>query len=225
MPPLSCRFLCRCDGIGHIVDLFKGFAHDMDVINVAKIDLTVGVGSVWPAVLISSTLEFIGSCIEQWACIKDFDVTRFVVLSVIAYADGLHKILITAVPRTKKEGAWLATTPDGGSRDLIIPSEGGQAIGRSEFCAFLDRTSIDLRGEDQSSWVCRAQVILLVVVDLEHGFTMSRQSIRSTLKSEELAPLPLEFLQRLRVEAPTLVVLLQELDCARQCALLEDIFL
>ena len=54
---------------------------------------------------------------------------------------------------------------------------------------------------------------------------MSRLSIRSTLKSEELAPLPLEFLQRLSVEAPTLVVLLQELDCARQRTLLEDIFL
>ena len=115
MPPLSCRFFCRRDGISHVVDLFKGFAHDMNVINVAKIDLTVGVGSVWPAVLISSALEFIGSCIQQWTCIKYFDVTRFVVLSIIAYADGLHKILITAVPRTKKKGAWLATTPDGGS--------------------------------------------------------------------------------------------------------------
>lgn len=59
----------------------------MDVINVAKRYLAVGVGRVGSAVLISSTFEFVGSCIEQGPCVVNFNLAILVELRAIAHAN------------------------------------------------------------------------------------------------------------------------------------------
>ena len=112
MPALCDRLVSRWVVESHVIQFLESFAHDVNVIDITESDSTVCVSRVRATVLIATTLELIGACIEQWTRIIDLYLASFVVLRAIAATYLSDKILITFIPAAKEEGARLRASPD-----------------------------------------------------------------------------------------------------------------
>ena len=85
----------------------------MNVINVSKPDLTVGIGVTRSTILEASSLELVSPRIKQGSCIKDLNKPVFLGASrVVAQSDAANQVLVAPAPQSDERCAWLAAAPD-----------------------------------------------------------------------------------------------------------------
>ena len=85
----------------------------MNVINVSKPNLTVGIGVTRSTVLEAAALELVSPCIKQWSRIEDFDESIFISAScIVAQPDASNQVLVPPAPQSDEGRAWLTTAPD-----------------------------------------------------------------------------------------------------------------
>lgn len=226
MPALWCRLFSGCDCVWHIVHLFEGFTNHMNVANVSENDLAVWIGGVRAAVLVTTTLQFVGSCIKQRSGIVDLDEASLIVCSAITHANLAQKFLIASIPRAKQECAGLTATPYRSTCHFVVVAQSWQAIRRAKFRTFFNSCLVNLGWEYQSCRVGRAQIVSWVVKKLEESFSLFRNLTGASIGDLiEIATLSLKFFQWAWIEAPSFLVQLKQFNCSRERTLLKDILL
>ena len=138
MPVLSNWLVTCLHHVGHIVDFLKRLSHHVDVIDVAKSDSAVRIGSVWTAVFISPTFEFIGACVKERPGIKDFNKATLILLSAVTEANVADQLFIASTPCTPDKSTRLTASPDRGSRNCVKKCQSRQTVRWSESSTLFD---------------------------------------------------------------------------------------